>query len=373
MNMMGKTIGAIAATLLVVGACDAGGDSQLEAGSATESAGSQGVGGNFNPTTTGTAAGGNENSCGNLSFTPELVGVDMIISVDRSGSMSLPSGNTKWDNAEAAFSSFFQSPEADNLGVALKFWPEDECHGSFCTVDGCKVPHVALGPLSDSTHEDALIAAFASRNPTGATPMSAALGGATQWALEQTQSGEIGKRVVVVFLTDGEPNGCDESESGITAFAANAFAQEEILTFSIGLEGSNTSLMNAIAVAGGTGPTAFYIGNAGGEQQLLAALKAIQEIAVACTFAIPQSPDPTKEVDPNKVQIDYDPGDGGDQVGIPQVADASECDANGGWYYDDPASPSVIFLCDTTCEMVNDVNKPDGALTLDAACRLLAQ
>ena len=364
-------------TGLVAGACTGGIGSDLAtsgAGADTGTGSSTESGTTFNPdTSSGNSTGGKENSCGELQFEPELIGVDMIISVDRSGSMNSPSGNTKWDQTEAAFNSFFSSPEAANLGVALRFWPEDSCHGSQCTVAGCETPHVDLGPLSDTAHVQALSNAFATRGPTGATPMSAALGGATQWALNQQQNAEVGRRVVVVFLTDGEPNGCDESTSGITQFASNAYAQQEILTFSIGLEGSNPGVMDAIAVAGNTGPTAYYIGNSNGEQQLLAALQAIQEVAVACTFALPQSPDPTKQLDPERVTISYDPGDGGPPEELPQVTDASECGAEGGWYYDDNANPSIIFLCDASCDQVNDVNRPDGKLSLEAACKLIAE
>lgn len=324
--------------------------------------------GAFNPTSG--SGGSSENSCGTLAFEPQLIGVDMIISVDRSGSMS---NDQKWEQTEAAFNTFFTSAEADNLSVALRFWPEDQCNDIACNQDACATPNVMLGPLSDAGHEQALIDAFAARNPTGFTPMSAALGGATQWALAQQQSSEVGKRVVVVFMTDGEPNGCDETTNGITQHAANALAQEDILTFAIGLEGSEPALMNAIATAGGTGPNAFYIGSQGGEQQLLQALKDIQEVAVACTFALPQSPDPTKELDPFAVDISYDAGDGSPPSEVPQVADAEACGAEGGWYYDDPQDPSVIFLCESTCEMVNDVDKPNGKLALEAGCRLIAE
>lgn len=371
-TMIRNTIGAAAVTAMAFAACtgDAGSSLDGTAGQGADTGTGTNVGGGFNPNTgSGTNTGGNENSCGDLQFEPQLIGVDMIVSVDKSGSMD---NNNKWNNAEAAFTAFFQSPEADSLGVALKFWPDNSCYGPLCDFDGCANPQVALGPLSDPAHETALISAFNGQGPGGATPMEAALAGATQWALAQQQSSEVGRRVVVVFLTDGEPNGCNENIDVIKSYAADAFASQEILTFAVGLEGSNVSDMNAIAQAGGTS-MGYFIGNNNAEQELLDALQAIQEVAVSCTFALPESPDPTKQLDPTKVDITYDPGDGSGSTEIPHVDDAQACDAGGGWYYDDNENPSVIFLCEQTCTLVNDANKPDGKLGLTAGCLIIAE
>ncbi|MND04728.1 hypothetical protein D3C83_251350 [compost metagenome] len=44
---------------------------------------------------------------------------------------------------------------------------------------------------------------------------------------------------------------------------------------------------------------------------------------------------------------------GGSAATMPFVGDASRC-AGGGWYYDDPAAPSRILLCPSSCDAVND-------------------
>jgi hypothetical protein len=322
----------------------------------------------------GTSSGGNENSCGELQFSPELVGVDMFITVDKSGSMSEGSP-TKWDSTKGAFFAFFQSPEADSLGVALRFWPDAGCDTD-CNLQPtspCAQPQVPLDSLSNMTHEQALINAFNARNPGGLTPMEAALAGAETWALAQQMSSETGRRVVVVLLTDGLPTACSEDIDVIKSYAANAYAQAEILTFAVGLQGSAEAQMDEIAVAGGTAH-GYFIGAGNAEQDLLAALEDIQEIAVACTFAMPESPDPTKEIDPAQVDITYDPGDGSGTTPLEQVSSEADCDpVTGGWYYDDNANPSIITLCPASCDMINDVNKPDGSLELTAGCKLIAE
>jgi hypothetical protein len=373
-------LGTLAAMGLWAAACTGGIGSEFTGGSGTGGSGagsgsSNGGSGGIDLTGSGagTSNGGNENSCGDLQFQPELVGVDMFITVDKSGSMSEGSPS-KWESTKNAFFAFFQSPEADNLSVALRFWPDAGCDID-CNLQPsspCAQPQVPLDSLSNMTQETALINAFNARSPGGLTPMEAALAGAEVWALAQQMSAETGRRVVVVLLTDGLPTACSEDINVIKSYAANAYAQAEILTFAVGLQGSAEAQMDQIAVAGGTSH-GYFIGAGNAEEDLLAALKDIQEIAVACTFAVPESPDPTKEIDPDQVDIEYDPGNGDPSTEIPQVDSEGDCTAAGGWYYDDNNDPSIITLCPASCELINNVDQPDGKLSLTAGCKLIAE
>lgn len=317
---------------------------------ATDDDGGNGSGGStgsgeFNPAT---GSGGGFEECAATEEEATFIPVNMFIAVDKSGSMD---NDNKWSNAKSAFNAFFTDPEADGLNVALRFWPDQGCEPDSCSTEVCSQPQVPLGSLAESTHEQALISTFNSKSPDGLTPMSAALAGATSWALDQQTANEGKEKTVVILLTDGEPTACDENINNIAQHAANAFNQGEILTFAVGLKGSNEGDMNIVAQAGGT-QTGFFIGNGNTEQELIAALKAIQESAVACTFAMPESSDPDSPVDPNKVNVKYTPGDGGEDTNLPQVTNADACGAEGGWYYDDPDDPAIIQLCDSTCNAV---------------------
>ena len=304
----------------------------------------------------GTGQGGmGQETCAEHVATPQSVPVSMFIAVDKSGSMD----GGKWNDAEAAFSAFFTDPEADGLNVALRFWPQGGCNENTCDVNACGTPQIPLGSLADAAHEQALLSLFQQTSPGGNTPMSAALGGAVQWAVNQQQQGEAAERVVVLLVTDGEPNGCDENIGNIAAIAGNAYANADVLTFAVGLQGSNESDMDAIAAAGGT-TTGFFIGSGNAQADLLAALEAIQDTAVACTFAMPESEKAGEVVDPTKVNVTYTPSGGGDPITIPQVSGESGCTgATGGWYYDDPNDPSIIQLCDSTCAAIQE---DDGAV-----------
>lgn len=285
--------------------------------------------------------------CADMEVTPTLVDVSMFIAVDKSGSMSEAG---KWSAAHGAFTSFFTNPAADSLNVALGFWPFAMCSDALCSVAGCAVPTVPLGSLADTQHEITLVAAFTITGPGGATPMSAALGGATQWAVQRQLQEQGRERVVVVFLTDGEPTACDLTLNGITQHAAAAHAQAGVLTFAVGLQGSFEGTLNAIAQAGQT-EQGFFIGSGDVQGELLAALEAIRDSVMACSYAMPESDDPQHPIDPALVNVSHTPG-GGSPATIPQVAGEQACGPGGGWYYDNPADPQSITLCDATCDGV---------------------
>src|SRR5690606_35519859 len=104
----------------------------------------------------------------------------------------------------------------------------------------------------------------------------------------------------------------------------------------------------------------------------LQALKDIQEVAVACTFAMPESPDPEKPVDPNAVNIFYSPDGVSEGTAIPYVGSEEGCAGDKpGWYYDDPADPAVIYLCDATCNTVNASD--EGKVEIKVGCKSIVQ
>ena len=308
--------------------------------------------------------GDDGNNCADLKFEPEAIPVSMFITVDKSGSMD---SNNKWNNAKAAFIDFFTAPEADDLNVALRFWPDGGCDTS-CNVNACAQAQVPMGSLADPAHEQALITTFNSKNPGGLTPMEAALAGAEQYALDWQAQAEAGGRIVVILLTDGLPTACNENINVISSYAADAYQQAEILTFAVGLQGSNENQMNTIAQAGSTGQ-GYFIGNGNTQQELLQALLDIQQVAVSCTFAMPESPDPNKPIDPNQVNIELD--EAGIAATVPQVADANACGSEDGWFYDDPDDPAIIELCPTTCDKANA--STDNAISVTVGCATIVQ
>jgi hypothetical protein len=202
--------------------------------------------------------------------------------------------------------------------------------------------------------------------PGGGTPTRPALEGSMQYVTTWAMSNP-GRKVVVVLATDGDPEGCPtNSPQDVANIAAAALnGPQKIQTFVIGVGSSLTSL-NLIAQAGGTN-MAFLVdtgGNVG--MSFAAALNQIRGSATPCDFTIPaqtaQGP-----VDPKRVNVSYTPA-GGMRVTVPMTQGGlpSNCAANGGWYYDDPASPKSIKLCDATCQALQG-----GKVELEFGCKTI--
>lgn len=300
-------------------------------------------------TDTGTAS---FQECATATEAAATLPLNMFLAIDKSGSMD---NDGKWDKAKAAFLGFFQDPANaspdSKLSVALRFWPDGDCNATSCNIDACSQPQVALGPLSDPNHVQNLVSLYNSKGPDGNTPMYAALGGAAKWGIENAQTGEGASATVIIFVTDGEPVGCDENIDNIAKHAADAYGAAEVKTFAVGLAGSNEGDMATIATAGST-TSPFLIGNGNAQADLAAALKEIQKTTLACVFAMPeaQGPDP---IDKELVNLTYTPANA-QPITVVKVPDETKCESAGGWgwYYDDNEKPNVIQLCPALCENV---------------------
>lgn len=339
-----------------------GGGDDDDDGSVGNGSGSNGTG-----TTTGTGFGEGATSTGSLmecaseSIEAELAPLTMFITFDKSGSMD---NNNKWVDATNALKAFFADPTAADLEVALRFFPQGGCSENQCDVNACATPQVPVGaltadPAPTDAQEGALIGAINSTSPGGATPISAALQGGIQWGAQYLQQNPDHK-VVVILVTDGEPNGCQEDIGAISNIAATGAAQD-VLTYTVGLQGSNETQLSQIAQAGGG--SGFFIGNGNAEAELLAALQAIRGAALACEIDIPV---PTMGAfNPELVNVEYTPGGGSPQT-IGKVANEAACSASGGWYYDDPANPQTILLCPASCDTAKA--DADGTLKVVLGC-----
>ncbi len=137
-----------------------------------------------------------------------------------------------------------------------------------------------------------------------------------------------------------------------------------VRTFIIGMTGATLANLETMASAGGApqhgpdfcGPgvgTCHYWSVGDGDPvAFVDALEQIQAVAVIpCEYAIPPAP-PGEQLVNNLVDVTFTDANGNQSI-IPMAADPGQCDPQGGgWYYDDPASPSTIRLCEATCNLV---------------------
>jgi Mg-chelatase subunit ChlD len=231
--------------------------------------------------------GGNDGSigdsgCASTSATAELVPLDIVILLDRSGSMS----GTSWNGATNAIKSFVQDPESAGINAGIQYFPPlsgDECdHNNYETLV------VDVGPVGPTgTTTPLLINSINTTSPTGLTPMYAGLNGVLFHATA-LQDANPDHKVIVVLATDGDPTSCNTSVPAIANLASSAYNYNGVETYTIAISGANLTTLNQIAAAGGTGQ-AFDVTT--DITQFAAKMKEIQAAALACEIPIPEPPD----------------------------------------------------------------------------------
>jgi hypothetical protein len=303
----------------------------------------------------GSGAGGSRDSgldgpvCGAVEHTAAQSPVDLFIMLDKSTSMLEPvaSGGDKWAAVTKAIRDFVNAPEANGIGVGLGNFPQGFDEPQVCTVSNYAMPTVPIAQLPGAAN--AMTTAINALVPAGQTPTSAALQGALQYA-KTWAAAHPDRQTIVVLATDGDPTQCEPTATAqIRQFAADALAQSpKVFTFVIGI--GDLGNLNPIAEGGGT-KQAFIIDPAQGNvaQEVTKALLRIAASPLGCEFPVPPPRDGSI-LNPKQVNVDFTPADGTPKRELVQVANAGECSrvANG-WYYDNPATPTKIHICENAC------------------------
>lgn len=321
-------------------------------------------------------------ACAAEKRTGELVPLDMYVMLDKSGSMS----GSYWASVTAALKNFVDAPESVGMGMGIQYFPTTpkvplppapascttdadcapywgdcipgffQCDGVLtggldpdsCNSEDYAIPDVPMQllPMVSSKIKDSLNKQKAS----GGTPTYPALMGAHKYATQWAKA-HPGHVTVVVLATDGDPSGCSSSTNNTNTIAQLAEdarkANPSVSTFVIGVGTNFTSDLDIIASSGGTDKAIFVDG--GETQEFLDALVKIRG-SVACEYQIPVPAD-NKQPDYERVNVTLTHEGKTETIG--RVAAPSECDpTKGGWYYDNPQSPSKIKLCEKSCQLV---------------------
>lgn len=203
--------------------------------------------------TSGTSGGADSGSC----FAP----VDMYIVFDKSGSMGDPAGNgaagdcnigdtknSKWCKAINALSGYLNSPSAKDQGAALQFFSGAD------NVD-CATGSPYATPAMPATGyttlpSNAFDGVLNSTVPGGGTPMEAALRGLTAFTKANKRPGHV---TIGIFVTDGDPQGCNTSLKTLSGIISDHYAAEKIRTYVIGMDGATFDNLEQLGL-GGNGP-----------------------------------------------------------------------------------------------------------------------
>jgi hypothetical protein len=186
----------------------------------------------------------------------------MYIVFDKSGSMGEPVGNgtpgdcnigetknSKWCKAINALSGYLKSPAAKDQGAALQFFSGDDnpsC-GTGAPYDTPAMPAAGYTTLPSSAFDTVLNSTV----PGGGTPMEAALRGLTKFTAANRRAGHV---TIGIFVTDGDPQGCNNNLNTLSGIIDDHFKATKIRTYVIGMEGATFSNLEKIA-AGGNVPT----------------------------------------------------------------------------------------------------------------------
>jgi hypothetical protein len=293
----------------------------------------------------------------------EQIPVDLFFMVDKSGSMTCPVGQAgmtctatqnpipavnRWTSIKDALVSFANSTASAGLGMGVGFFPKMNGNTLLCNPTDYSTPAAGIAPLPGSA--GALQTALNAEMPNGNTPTVPALSGAISYATTYAQS-HPGRAVSVVFATDGEPTQCTQNDNtipGAVRVATAALAgTPPIRTYVLGV-GPSLGNLNQIAVAGGT--TKAYLVESGGSTDLINALNEIRKGTLTCDYQIPVIPGKPLDLKLVNIKVRVGPPPATPQL-ISKVDDASQCGATqGGWYFDNNASPTKITLCPATCD-----------------------
>jgi hypothetical protein len=190
--------------------------------------------------------------------------------------------------------------------------------------------------------------------------------GALRGMAEYTTSHRIlGREMIGVLMTDGDPNGCEENVGTLAQLVSDHLANDGIRTFIIGMQGATDTNLERLAVAGGAEAHDDFCGDQsqpchhwnvgdGSGDAIASALHAIiaQASPLPCQYEVAGLIPPTGEtLDYGKVNVTFTDDSGTQLIG--QVHGSSQCpDDQAAWYYDDPSAPNTLRLCPGTCAMV---------------------
>lgn len=351
MNTLRSAI-AFGAIALAAVACGSGDESEFD-----PNAGANGPFGGGDGSETGGLGSGDPGktggvgaACATSSAKAEKLPLHMIVVLDKSGSMceytanqtprDCNNANSKWQQVTTALASFFGAKESAGITASLVAFPSNN---DSCSASSYQTPLRADVTLPDSGGQ--LASDMRSLTGSGTTPTRYALEGTMAYA-KQLQSRLAGKgKVVVVLATDGYPERCNNNEISDSVQVASA-VKASIPTYVIGVGGQLGNL-KALAEGGGT-TDALIISTQNAStvnQQFQAAIGQIRGASLSCDFALPQ-PEAGKELDPQKVNVNYTPGG---STTAETLDYSPDCKATQGWRYDNADSPSRIQLCGDAC------------------------
>jgi hypothetical protein len=336
---------------------------------------------------------GEPDACASTTVSAEPIPLDLIIVVDRSGSMNEPEWSSrewqeadcnidegtvkdsKWCRAINALMDFFESPSSVGMGVGFRTYAgeEEDCEAyPSLDVDFGIIQGGATDPLLA-----ALEAEMNAQHAEGFTPTERALKTIIEFTTLRQQAnvanGDTNRRVIGVLVTDGVPYNCNTDTVDLNQLVVDHNAN----TFFIGMAGADYEGLETMADGGGAvehdlycntdaGPPCHYYDVGEGDGTVLVdALDEIRSQVIGCQFAVPTAE--TGLVDLDSIEVHFTPGGGAATETLTRVMGGEvNCGTSEGYYTDNDVTPTTILLCPATCTRAD--SDPDSSVSIELLC-----
>jgi hypothetical protein len=339
---------------------------------------------------------GEPDACASTTVTAEPIPLDLIILLDRSGSMNEPGWQywqgeqgdcsidetpikaSKWCRAINALMDFFESESSVGTGVGLRTFSDDgrDCE-AYTTLD------VDFDIIRGGASDPLLVALeteMNDRHAEGSTPTERALKTIVEFTVARQQendsTGNTNRVVIGVLVTDGSPQACNLDTKQLNTIVSQHFEQTGIPTFFIGMAGAVYEGLNTMAQGAGApehtegcneavSPCYYYDVGEGDGSILIDTLEEITRTVIGCQFAVPEAE--VGLVDLDSIRVQFTPAAGKPAESLPRVLGGGEnCGDSDGYYTDEDDNPTTILLCPETCRRAED--EPTSSVSIGLLC-----
>lgn len=289
--------------------------------------------------------GNGQNDCGESKFKAEPLPPNVMLVLDKSGSMSIEKWEdngvmkSRWESLHGT-TKFLLESFGKQVNFGLKLFPSNQSGSIFDFTKACEVSTgVDVECSSDSFQSIMKLLPAATFAVQGNTPTAAGL----QEAYSYLKTLNDPNPEAVVLIVDGRTN-CGQSNELLAATAASAFAEGiKVYVVGIDLDDATVSSLSPAAVAGGT----EKIFNSSDSSALSKSLESILGGISSCAIPLESAPPYPKEV---TVKL-------GKSEEIQFRSEFSSCEElkaaghSAGWIYlSESGANAALELCAESCE-----------------------